>query len=185
MKKLALVLLSLASVNAFAAVDLAKSEFTWKGEKVIAGGHVGTIKAKSAELVVEKNMIKSGKFEFDMNSITPTDVSGDNLAKLSGHLKSPDFFDVANHPTATFVITKVEGAKVTGDLTVRGKTHPITFDVKQEGKTFTGTSTFDRTKFDVMYSAKPEQSAFDKLEKTAKEKVIKNEIVLNFKVVQK
>jgi len=51
------------------------------------------------------------------------------------HLKSPDFFDVATHPTITFKSTKVEPAgdgrlKVTGDLTLRGVTKPVVLDVE-------------------------------------------------------
>jgi len=51
------------------------------------------------------------------------------------HLKSPDFFDVATHPTITFKSTKVEAAgegrlKVTGDLTLRGVTKPVVLDVE-------------------------------------------------------
>jgi len=54
--------------------------------------------------------------------------------KRDEHLRSADFFDVANHPTITFRSTKVEKAgegklKVTGDLTMRGVTKPVTLDV--------------------------------------------------------
>ena len=47
-------------------------------------------------------------------------------------LKSDHFFDVANHPTITFKSTKVEAAgagklKVTGDLTIRGNTKPLSW----------------------------------------------------------
>ncbi|HXY01844.1 MAG TPA: YceI family protein [Candidatus Limnocylindrales bacterium] len=50
------------------------------------------------------------------------------------HLKSPDFFDVANFPTITFKSTKVESAgsgklKVTGDLTIRGVTKQVVLDM--------------------------------------------------------
>jgi polyisoprenoid-binding protein YceI len=50
------------------------------------------------------------------------------------HLRSDDFFDAAKFPTATFRSTKVEQAggnklKVTGDLTLRGTTHPVVLDV--------------------------------------------------------
>jgi polyisoprenoid-binding protein YceI len=54
-------------------------------------------------------------------------------AKRDGHLKSPDFFDVAKFPTITFKSTKVEkagdGLKVTGDLTMHGVTKPVVLDV--------------------------------------------------------
>jgi polyisoprenoid-binding protein YceI len=53
--------------------------------------------------------------------------------KRDGHLKSPDFFDVAKYPTITFKSTKVvkagEGLKVTGDLTMHGVTKPVELDV--------------------------------------------------------
>src|SRR3954465_9421498 len=55
------------------------------------------------------------------------------------HLRSPDFFDVANFPSMHFVSTKVEGDvtgefKVTGNLTIRGVTRPVTLDVTTEGR---------------------------------------------------
>lgn len=51
-----------------------------------------------------------------------------------GHLRSPDFLDVENHPDMAFVSTTVEltsatTAKVTGDLTIRSVTRPATLDV--------------------------------------------------------
>jgi polyisoprenoid-binding protein YceI len=66
--------------------------------------------------------------EIDVNSIyTDTD-------KLTNHLKSPDFFDAKNNPTAKFESTKVEKSgdsyKVTGKLTMHGKTKEISFPAK-------------------------------------------------------
>lgn len=56
------------------------------------------------------------------------------VADRDAHLKSPDFFDVAKHPTITFKSTRVEKAgegklKVTGDLTMKGVTRPVVLDV--------------------------------------------------------
>ena len=56
------------------------------------------------------------------------------VADRDAHLKSPDFFDVAKYPTMTFKSTKVEKAgkdklKVKGDLTIKGTTKPVVFDV--------------------------------------------------------
>lgn len=68
--------------------------------------------------------------EIDVNSINT------KVAKRDAHLKSPDFFDAANHPKMTFKSTKIEkGAKantykVTGDLTIRGTTKPVVLDVE-------------------------------------------------------
>ena len=53
------------------------------------------------------------------------------------HLRSPDFLDVASHPTIDFRSTKVTGSggrwQVEGDLTLRGTTRPVTLDVTFEG----------------------------------------------------
>jgi polyisoprenoid-binding protein YceI len=57
--------------------------------------------------------------------------------KRDGHLKSADFFDVANHPTLTFKSKKVSGSadalQVTGDLTIRGVTKEVTVPVEVLG----------------------------------------------------
>src|SRR5204862_2321926 len=55
--------------------------------------------------------------------------------KRDGHLKSPDFFDVAKFPTITFKSKKIVGAgpgkaKVTGELTLHGVTKEIVLDVE-------------------------------------------------------
>jgi polyisoprenoid-binding protein YceI len=57
------------------------------------------------------------------------------VEKRDAHLKSPDFFDVEKYPTITFKSTKVEPAgegalKVTGDMTMKGVTKPVVFNVE-------------------------------------------------------
>ncbi len=52
------------------------------------------------------------------------------------HLRSADFFDVENHPEMTFHSTAFDGRSLTGDLTIKGVTRPVTFDVE-----FGGTAT--------------------------------------------
>ncbi len=51
------------------------------------------------------------------------------IEKRDAHLRSADFFDVANHPEMQFVSTKIEGSganiKVHGDLTIPGTTKPV------------------------------------------------------------
>ncbi len=59
--------------------------------------------------------------------------------RRDGHLKSPDFFDVQNHPTLTFKSTSVESTggneyNVTGDLTIHGVTKPVTFKAEYSGQ---------------------------------------------------
>jgi len=72
-----------------------------------------------------------------MNSINATDLSGEYQGKLNGHLKNGDFFEVEKFPTASFKITsvkknsdKVYNKLVTGNLTVKGKTSPVSFPAK-------------------------------------------------------
>jgi polyisoprenoid-binding protein YceI len=62
-------------------------------------------------------------------------VTGD--PQRDEHLRSPDFFDVANYPSITFESRRVTGPRehftVTGDLTIRGQTREVTLDVKLNG----------------------------------------------------
>ncbi len=62
-------------------------------------------------------------------------ITGD--PQRDGHLRSPDFFDVANHPTMTFESRRIAGSRehftVTGDLTMRGQTREVTLDVTFNG----------------------------------------------------
>lgn len=65
------------------------------------------------------------------------DVNGLSTAnqKRDDHLRSPDFFDAANHPTITFKSKRIESAgdgrfKLIGDLTIRGNTREVTLDVE-------------------------------------------------------
>ena len=69
---------------------------------------------------------------------TASVTTGDE--KRDGHLRSADFFNAEQYPTATFTSTKVEALggenyRVTGDLTLHGVTHPVTFDFTREGVT--------------------------------------------------
>ena len=78
----------------------------------------------------EKDMTKSSvEVTIDATTINTREPRRDT------HLKSADFFDVANHPTMTFrskqITTAGEGRwKMTGDLTIRGVTKEVAFDVE-------------------------------------------------------
>ena len=78
----------------------------------------------------EKDMTKSSvEVTIDATTINTREARRDN------HLKSADFLDVANHPTMTFRSKQITAAsegrwKMTGDLTIRGVTKEVTFDVE-------------------------------------------------------
>ena len=107
-------------------------------------------------------------------------------AKRDGHLKSPEFFDVAKFPTMTFKSTKVEkageGLKVTGDLTMRGVTKPVVLDVTGPSKeikdpyglsrrALTATGKLNRKDFGVSYG--PDSVVSDMVAITIEAEVVK------------
>lgn len=95
----------------------------------------GEIKLKSGEFLVENNNLIKGKVVMDMNSFTVDNFpDGDeNEDKLRTHLQSADFFDVKNHPTASFELSKIDtttgnySSLITGNLTIMNVSKSITF----------------------------------------------------------
>ncbi len=150
-------------------IKTAKSTVTWKGYKV-TGSHQGTIKIKQGSLTFKNNKLVGGAFSINMASIANTDLSDANYrSKLEGHLKSDDFFGVAKHPTATLTFTKVKSTgknayKVKGDLTIKGRTHAITFTLSVYGNKANASLKIDRTKYNVRYGS---TSFFDGLKDKA------------------
>ena len=146
-------------------VNVSESKITWKGYKV-TGSHEGTIDLKSGHLEMDGNKLTGGEFVVDMTSITNLDMAaGEGKEKLEGHLKSDDFFGVENHPTAKLVITSAESMNknsysVKGDLTIKGKTNPVTFVISIYENKATATLKVDRAKYDVRYGS---GSFFDNL----------------------
>ncbi|MGK6352348.1 YceI family protein [Parapedobacter sp. DT-150] len=122
-----------ATAGSGLSVDTAASKVEWTGRKV-SGEHHGDVKIKSGTLTASDGKLTGGNFVIDLTTITNHDLEGEYKGKLEGHLKSADFFDVENHPEATFEITAVkEGATagtatISGNLTIRGITKNITFD---------------------------------------------------------
>ncbi len=94
-------------------------------------------------------------FEIDVNSVNTRSEDRDN------HLRSGDFFDVENFPKVTFKSTGIEGAgenfKLTGDLTIKDVTLPVTFDVEYGGK---GTNPWGGTVYGFEAEAKVNREDF-------------------------
>ncbi|MCB0332648.1 MAG: YceI family protein [Bdellovibrionales bacterium] len=142
-------------------LDTQQSVVSWKGEK-LTGSHHGTLKVNHGKVRFSDEGLTGGTFTLDMTSITNLDIESDQWrAKLEKHLKSDDFFDVSHFPEGTFVITKVhpqdDGYEVVGDLTIKGKTHPISFPatVTKEGDSYHASAkiTLDRLKWDIKYNS--------------------------------
>lgn len=145
-------------------IDIKDSNITWEGEKV-TGSHHGTIDLKEGYFLMENDELKGGEFVMDMSSITVTDLEGEDKGKLEGHLKSDDFFGVTDYPNSKLVITSVAKKSnstygVVADLTIKGNTNQVTFDLDWEENSASTELTIDRTKYDVRYGS---GSFFDNL----------------------
>ncbi|MFH1119669.1 MAG: YceI family protein [Bacteroidota bacterium] len=165
-------------------VDAASSKIEWTGAKP-TGQHNGTIGISEGRLMLTDGSIVGGKFTIDMNSIVNLDLTGaEDNGKLVGHLKSADFFDAAQYPTAVFEITGATAVSgnpetthnLTGNLTMKDVTKSVTIPVKVaiEGGKLTATTPeflIDRTHWNVQYGSK---TIFDNL----KDKFINDEIAL-------
>ncbi len=90
-------------------LDTTSSVIGWRGYKP-AGEHYGQIPASQGSITVSGAEITAGSFTFDITGLNIADIPAEdeNYGKLYGHLQSPDFFDAATYPTATFEITSVE-----------------------------------------------------------------------------
>lgn len=161
LKKLIIAVLALSSV-AFAAdkieMDPATSKIVYVGKKV-TGQHTGEVKLASGHLNFDKSGLTGGEFVADMTTITNTDLTDkDYLKKFLDHMVSDDFFSVEKFKTATFVIKnvkkqKADHYKVTGDLTIKGKTQTASFDAVATKEKATAKFNFDRTKYDIKYGS--------------------------------
>jgi polyisoprenoid-binding protein YceI len=141
-------------------INTAKSKVEWVGRKV-TGAHNGTIDLKEGQLQFNENNLNGGKFVIDTTSIKILDITDRATnAQFAGHLASDDFFSSEQFPEATMEIVYVEPREngsyhVTGDLTIKGITHPVGFDmqVNQSNDILnaSGKLTIDRTKYDIRF----------------------------------
>jgi polyisoprenoid-binding protein YceI len=129
--------------------------------------HLGLSRMSGRFLVYDGvlNLDKAAPEKCTLNVKIDTSGLWTHVDKFNEHLKSADFFDVAKFPDIVFKSTKVERtgdktAKLTGDLTIKGKTKPVTFDVtlnfdgahpmsKKPTVAFSAKATVKRTDFDL------------------------------------
>jgi polyisoprenoid-binding protein YceI len=116
------------------AIDPTHSEIGFKVKHMMFTNVSGNFGKFTAEAETVGDSFENAKFTFngDIDSISTGNADRD------GHLLSADFFDAAQHPKLTFESTafakKNEGEyTLTGDLTVRGVSRPVTLDVEFGG----------------------------------------------------
>lgn len=148
--------------------DPAASSIGFVGAK-ITGDHSGSFKTFTGETTVEGTTPKSVTFSIETASVTSDDE------KLTGHLKSPDFFDVEKFPKAEFVSTAIvpktgdAGAthEVTGDLSLHGEKKAITFPaaITIDERSAKGTAEFkiNRKDFKIVYPGMPDDLIKDEV----------------------
>ncbi len=139
-------------------VNVEKSTINWNAKKV-TGEHSGTVNLQDGVLIFKNGKVAGGNFTVNMTSVSTTDLSGEWKAKLDGHLKADDFFSTEKFKTSTLefkkIATKANGVyTVTADLTIKGITNPVTFDLNVKGNTASTVVKVDRTKYDIKYGSK-------------------------------
>ena len=151
-----------------------ESELKWIGKELSTDTHTGTLALKKGKIDVNANGVINGEVEIDMTTIIVTDMQGKWGKKLEGHLKSPDFFGVEKYPNAFITFQSDENTiknnqiNLTGELTIKDITHPISFTAELLQKKPTlkakASMSFDRSKYDVRFrSGKFFENLGDKL----------------------
>lgn len=187
------------------SIATSDSEVTWVGTKP-TGRHDGRFPIKDGSIQATNNEIVGGSVTIDISGLEVTDeeISDDDKNKLTGHLSSPDFFDVENYPNAKFEITSVKPYEqgqaaneaaatedtefqlanpthiITGNLTLRDTTNSISFparvNISEDEVTAQAKFNIDRTNWGVSYG--DENAVADK----ARDQFIYNKVNLGFDI---
>lgn len=146
-------------------LDPAHGKITWSVNHLGFSTYTGQFINVAADLTIDP----ANPSTSTLTATVPlTDVAPNNDA-LKAHLQTPDFFDAAQFPTASFVATSIvvdaddaSEADVTGNLTLRGVTRPVTLEVKfnQAGPSmggvykvgFDGETTIKRSEFGINFA---------------------------------
>jgi polyisoprenoid-binding protein YceI len=116
-------------------LDPSHSEVGFKVRHLMITNVKGIFKSYEVNAETDGDDFSKAKISFsaDVDSIDT------NSEQRDGHLKSPDFFDAANHPKISFSATKYENVdndgsyELYGDLTIRGISKPVKLDVEFGG----------------------------------------------------
>jgi len=140
----------------------------WTGRNLF-NHHSGTVAVRAGSISLENNALVAADFTIDLTTIVCEDIPDPAMNRmLVAHLESDDFFDVPQHPLATFVATSVEAVPeasegmpnflITGRFTLRGVTRDLTFPILVAAAgpdTLTGQAVLDldRTDFGSIYGS--------------------------------
>jgi polyisoprenoid-binding protein YceI len=165
-----------ASLAAVLSLSSSAASSTWKVDPLHSAAQfsvrhmtISTVRGQFKNVTGTVTLDDSDVTKSNVDVTIDTTTVDTGEAKRDGHLKSPDFFDVAKYPTITFKSRKIEQAgagklKVTGDLTIHGVTKEVVLDV--EGPTapvkdpwgsqraaVTATTKINRLEFGVKWNA--------------------------------
>jgi polyisoprenoid-binding protein YceI len=146
------------------ALDSSHGKITWSVDHLGFSTYYGQFINVQAQLTLDP----ANPANSTLTATIPLTDVAPNDDRLKAHLQTADFFDTANHPTATFVSRTITvdaddptEATVVGDLTLRGVTRPVTIEVEfnQAGTAmgaykagFDGEATIKRSEFGINYA---------------------------------
>lgn len=112
-------------------IDPGHSEIQFKVKHLMITNVTGAFKSFNASLTTAGDGFENVDISFEAE----VDSVSTGADQRDAHLRSADFFDAANHPKLTFSAKGVDAAAstVTGDLTIRGTTKPVTLNVEFHG----------------------------------------------------
>jgi len=157
-----------ASADGKLAVDAEASFIYWTGRNLF-NFHTGSLKLKDGSVEIRDGKLVAGEFRVDLDSLACTDLTDSAMNRmLIDHLRSDDFFSAAEHPLATFTVTaasRIDGVsdglpnhRIEGNLDLRGKTVPLSFDAlvaRKEDGTYVAQAMIDldRTQWGSIYGS--------------------------------
>ena len=146
----------LSASDSIYTIETEESQIVWTGRELSTSSHYGTLDFKSGEFEVSDGLIVNGEFEVDMTSLNNQDMDGGSKERLENHLKSDDFFSVDKFPSAHLYISSSEIVSegkwsVVGFLTIKDKSHPLTFEMTNTSNGWTANLVFDRSLYDVRF----------------------------------
>jgi len=127
------------------------SKVEWVGAKV-TGEHSGGFKTVTGYAVQKEGKLVSLTADIDMNSLYS------DSQRLTGHLRSDDFFSVVTYPSVSFTSSKIEGEKITGILEMRAIkkeiSFPATIYISEQSIDIKAEFTINRRDWNVNYNGK-------------------------------